>query len=153
MGASVGYQSSEATVVTRGHEGARRGVARTPLQSAASSTLALSAGWAPLRVQRACGCGGGAGLEDESIGRSTMQPSLTVSTPGDSFELEADRVADQVMRAPAASPETPEISRLAESRSIHRSCTACPAAEGDFFSRVVSGIGSAGHTLDYGTRA
>jgi Domain of unknown function (DUF4157) len=152
MGASVGYQSSKATIVTRGHEGAPRGVARTPLQSAASSTLALSVGWTLLRVQRACGYGGGGGLEDESINLATMQPSPTVSTPGDPFELEADRVADQVMRMPASSAkERSRISQLADTPSLHRACAAC-AADNEMSSVVARGISDGGRSLDSGTR-
>jgi outer membrane protein OmpA-like peptidoglycan-associated protein len=157
MGASVGYQSSKAPVETGGHEGASRGLARTPPQSMASSALALSAGWAPLGVQRACGCGG-AGVEDESIGRSAMQPSLTVSTPDDPFEIEADRVADQVMRMPASAAEMPrisrlQISRLADSSALHRSCAGCAAEDGDLSSVVAGGLSGGGQTLDDRARA
>jgi len=104
-------------------------------------------------VQRACGGGRGAGLEDESIARPAMQPSLTVSSPGDPFELEADRVADQVVRMPAPAAERPRISRLADSHSLHRSCGACAAADGDLSSAVAGGISGGGETLDDGTRA
>jgi hypothetical protein len=41
-----------------------------------------------------------------------LQPKLTVNQPGDSYEREADRVADEVMRIP-------------EGRSVQRMCAAC----------------------------
>src|SRR4051812_917020 len=46
-----------------------------------------------------------------------LQPKLTVSDPQDPFELEADRVADQILRTPdAASPASqhsaPRIQRV-----------------------------------------
>ena len=40
-----------------------------------------------------------------------LQPKLAVSQPGDPYELEADRVADQVMRMPEP--------------SVQRQCAAC----------------------------
>src|SRR5437867_690748 len=83
---------------------------RAPGQSRVSRAVAL--GTRGIGIQRACGCGGRAGKEDDSIGRSMVQPSLTVSTPGDPFELEADRVADQVMRMPISTIESRQILRL-----------------------------------------
>jgi hypothetical protein len=37
----------------------------------------------------------------------TIQAKLQISQPGDEYELEADRVADQVMRAPDAASVAP----------------------------------------------
>lgn len=45
-----------------------------------------------------CACGGGCPRCQQSEG---LQPKLAVSTPGDQYEQEADRVAEHVMRMPA----------------------------------------------------
>ena len=34
------------------------------------------------------------------LGRTSLQPKLTIGAPNDKYEQEADRVADQVMRMP-----------------------------------------------------
>ncbi|MCC6141150.1 MAG: hypothetical protein IT389_11130, partial [Nitrospira sp.] len=60
-------------------------------------------------LQRACACGGSAGFGGECeeckskklIG-GAMQAKLRISEPGDEFEQEADRVADQVMQNPGS---------------------------------------------------
>src|SRR5262252_1892969 len=46
-----------------------------------------------------------------------LQAKLTVSDPQDTLELEADRVADQVMRMPEAAARSP--------LSIQRKCEKC----------------------------
>jgi hypothetical protein len=55
-------------------------------------------------------------LGNRSIGR-LIQAKLNISRPGDVYEQEADRVADQVMRMPE--PTTPQPPR------IQRMCTQC----------------------------
>jgi hypothetical protein len=51
----------------------------------------------------------------------TIQPKLTVNTPGDSFEQEADRVADQVMRMP--NPSAPPSSAMSGGvAGVQRAC-------------------------------
>ncbi len=61
----------------------------------------------PPSLQRACACGGSAGLTGECEDCKTkkllgqqIQPKLTIGSPNDEYEQEADRVADQVMRMP-----------------------------------------------------
>lgn len=64
-------------------------------------------------LQRACGCGGSGPVghwADEERG-PRLQPKLTVNTPGDASELEADRVADAVMRMPASGGTPPHLQR------------------------------------------
>lgn len=48
-----------------------------------------------------CSCGGGCPRCAGESRHSNVQTKLTVSTPGDQYEQEADRVAEQVMRMPA----------------------------------------------------
>lgn len=57
-------------------------------------------------LQRKCACGGSTGLvgECESCAgkkRIDLQTKLKISEPGDSYEREADRIANQVMASPA----------------------------------------------------
>jgi hypothetical protein len=47
-----------------------------------------------------CACGGGCPSCAEGEAAQKIQTKLTVSTPGDHYEQEADRVADQIMRMP-----------------------------------------------------
>jgi uncharacterized protein DUF4157 len=58
----------------------------------------------------------------------TVQRKMTVSAPGDQYEREADRVADQVMRMPA-DDSPPAIQRMctecSEEQSVQRMCTDC----------------------------
>ena len=76
-------------------------------------------------VQRACACGGPAGLTNscescnakELAGTTVVQPKLVVGPVNDSYEQEADRVADHVMRMPDT-----EI-------AIQRLCTGCEEEE------------------------
>jgi Domain of unknown function (DUF4157) len=59
-------------------------------------------------LQRKCACGSSAGLTGQckECGEQRLiqgvQTQLTISQPGDRFEQEADRVAEQVMRSPQA---------------------------------------------------
>ncbi len=50
-----------------------------------------------------------------------VQPKLAVSAPGDPFEIEADRVADRVMRSERAGIA------LSSPVRVHRACAACAA--------------------------
>ena len=55
-------------------------------------------------LQRRCTCSGGEDCrqcEKEQSGTRSAQTNLTLSRPGDRYEQEADRVAEQVMRVPA----------------------------------------------------
>ncbi len=69
------------------------------------------------QIQRMCGPGarraGGEGVR--RLAASGPQPTLRISAPGDAFEHEADRVADQVMRVPDT--------------QVQRSCSCHGAAE------------------------
>ena len=47
-----------------------------------------------------CACGGGCPSCAEEETAQKIQTKLTVSAPGDHYEQEADRVADQIMRMP-----------------------------------------------------
>jgi hypothetical protein len=53
------------------------------------------------RIQRACACGGTCGdCNDKEDELQTIQTKLTISQPGDIYEQEANRVAEQIMRMP-----------------------------------------------------
>ena len=82
--------------------------------------------WSPLQnrsaglLQRKCACGGEAGMsgqceECSQKKRLGLQTKLKISEPGDSYEQEADRVADQVIAASAhrgVSGAPPRIQRF-----------------------------------------
>jgi hypothetical protein len=59
---------------------------------------------------------------------AAIQPKLSVNTPGDRYEKEADRTADKVMRSPASGP-APAISTLGA--SAQRAMTAAPTPKRD----------------------
>ena len=50
-----------------------------------------------------CACGGGCPSCAEERQPETIQTKLQLSTPGDQYEQEADRVADQILRMPESS--------------------------------------------------
>ena len=56
------------------------------------------------------------------LGRSAVQPKLTVSDPNDAYEREADRVAEEVMRMEAPAPATP---MHASPPAVQRACSGC----------------------------
>ena len=51
-------------------------------------------------LQRQCACGGGCPRCQEKLG---IQTKLKIGEPGDKYEQEADRIADEVMRMPEPS--------------------------------------------------
>ncbi|MCY7272245.1 MAG: DUF4157 domain-containing protein [Phormidesmis sp. CAN_BIN44] len=63
--------------------------------SVRSQSISLLSTGQPI-LQRQCACGGGCPRCQESL----LQTKLHISEPGDAYEQEADRVADQVMRMP-----------------------------------------------------
>jgi hypothetical protein len=74
---------------------------------------------APRGLQRKCACGGGASGDCSECSKKKifgLQTKLQVSEPGDMYEREADRIADQVMATPphnAAGTSLPRIGRVA----------------------------------------
>src|SRR5260370_3795008 len=55
------------------------------------------------RLQRKCACGGFCPhCQEQDKIQTQIQTKLSITLPGDPDELEADRVADQVMRMPAS---------------------------------------------------
>jgi peptidoglycan hydrolase-like protein with peptidoglycan-binding domain len=84
----------------------------TPAQSFAPGRLAQRA---------SCACGGGC---PRCAAEAPAQPKLTISEPGDSFEREADRVADQVMRM-----ADPQVRAVPTPPTVQRACAACEEEE------------------------
>ena len=58
---------------------------------------------AMIQRKSACACGGGCPSCKEGLDDLHVQTKLAINMPGDQYEQEADRVADQVMRMPASS--------------------------------------------------
>jgi hypothetical protein len=84
-----------------------------------------------------------------------IQTRLAVSVPGDVYEQEADRVADEVMRMPDQSGAMPKIHPVAETAGVNRQCASCAAREdagGDLSSMVAHGTSGGGQALDAQTR-
>lgn len=80
----------------------------------------------------------------------TVQTKLTVDTPGDTYEQEADAVADQVMRM--ATPLAPHVQRQTEAeKPIHRKTTG-DAQEQTAPPIVQEVLRSSGQPLDAATR-
>jgi outer membrane protein OmpA-like peptidoglycan-associated protein len=130
-------------------KGTAKAVCRPQMQADISQAFALRTG----AIQRTCACGGGAPVEDEPL-RRTVQTSLRLSGPGDPSELEARRVADQVMRSSELRVQPLNTMRVASGAPpIGRLCDSCATADGELSSIVARGIGDGGHALDQGTRA
>jgi hypothetical protein len=56
-----------------------------------------------------------------------VQAKLTINQPGDIYEQEADRIADEVMRMPDAAPAA--VSRSTSAATVQRKCAACEEEE------------------------
>jgi hypothetical protein len=54
-----------------------------------------------------------------------LQSKLTVNAPGDSYEQDADRFADDVMRMPAVGFDEPPTVANAETPGVQRTCAVC----------------------------
>lgn len=123
---------------------------QTKTEPSASSSPALN-------LQRKCaGCGQHSTVAEECEECSGkrlggFQPKLTVSRPGDPYEEEADRIAEQVMRMPA-SHQTASRSASPMSLSIQRKPSQERAEDVDEPS-VRNVISSPGQPLDPQTRA
>jgi len=67
-------------------------------------------------LQRKCGCGNhtvaGGQCTECAKKKSALQPKLAVGPGNDSYEQEADRIADQVLAAPAHGPASAEPTRI-----------------------------------------
>ena len=58
-----------------------------------------------------------------------IQPKFTVNTPGDAYEQEADRVADQVMRMGEGDPPIVQRMALTAIPGVQRKCAKCEQEE------------------------
>jgi len=103
--------------------------------------------------------------EEEAEGAGTAQAKLEVSQPGDRYELEADRIADQVMRMEDPYG-LPRVGIAAGRAGTQRKCAECEAEERKkrvqrketatgvlVPDRAVSATRSGGQPLDAETRA
>lgn len=94
-------------------------------------------------IQRksACACGGGCPGCREELEDLHVQTKLAIGAPGDPFEQEADRVADQVMRMPDTAREPIRVSRLMP-----------PAHEGRLTSNSHPGVAKMTHSAEAAVR-
>jgi len=90
---------------------------------------------------------------------AAIQPKLTVNTPGDAYEQESDRVAEQVMRMPEPghSPESGHSTRTggqSGGEQVRKKPLAANASTGAAAPRIVhEALRSPGQPLDTATRA
>ncbi len=63
-------------------------------------------------------------FKSPGMGKLMVQPKLTVNTPGDRYEQEADAMAGRVMRMAAPGAEATPVTGLI-GRSVQRKCTNC----------------------------
>ena len=111
--------------------------------TAAKSLLVSKASHAGLLLQRKCACGGSATLslsgECEECNYKRLQKKLSIGASNDPLELEADRVANQVLAAPAYSAVSgtpPSIQRFT-GQAAADTTIAPPSVD-----RVLAGSGS-----------
>lgn len=88
-----------------------------PLQNtAAKSSLSGKLPHTGLLLQRKCACGGSASSslsgECEECNKNHLQKKLSIGASNDPLELEADRVADQVLAVPAHSAVSGALPRI-----------------------------------------
>lgn len=118
-----------------------------PVSVPSRSFQTASADGALIQRKSNCACGGGCPRCAGEPHHPNLQTKLTVSTPGDQYEQEADHVAEQVMRLPDSYSETgSSLSARPSSPSLQRRCAACegePRRDGDNVSRgdVLPGTG------------
>ncbi len=99
-------------------------------------------GWL-IQRKAICACGGDCPkCGDDALGRG-VQSKLTVSTPGDAYEREADRIAEEVLRMPGLElnshlPPRPQPHARARANQIGRTTdnSIPPAHSDDFSSRM-----------------
>ena len=112
-----------------------------------------------MAVQRKCGCGGSAGLS----GRCTecqsrwlmgkpVQTKLRINEPGDEYEQEAERVAEQVMRMAEPAQRT-EASMTPTALQVQRRVSARSGGIGVAAPIVDDVLSAPGQPLDAATRA
>jgi hypothetical protein len=70
-----------------------------------------------------CACGGGCPSCQSGAGK------LKVSQPNDAAEIEADAIADRVMRMPVGAGSTNPTNHIDSTNGIHRKCNACEEEE------------------------
>jgi len=72
-----------------------------------------------LQSTASCACGGGCPRCQQNQNHRDIQTKLTVSTPGDVYEQEADRVAEQVTRMTASSDSALPVARAVPNVARH----------------------------------
>jgi hypothetical protein len=130
---------------------------RTGPSAIAGAHRAEPAPPAPL-LQRKCACGGSAGLTGECAdcrrkrvpGR--LQTKLAVNGPGDPFEREADRVAEQITRIPASPPDLDGQSGPARA-NLQRQVSSEGGGLAEAPPIVTEALRSSGQAMDSSTRA
>jgi len=139
----------------------RRGAMMTPRRAGEAPPTSLRDGRFGV-LQRKCACGGTC---PRCRGEAHIQPKLAIGEPGDAFEQEADRVADQVMRMPDplvnASSAPPRVQRKyaaceeEKKTKLHakRDHSRASAATATAPSIVHEVLRSPGQPLDEATRA
>ena len=132
--------------------------------SSASAVRIAAAKSAPINspallLQRKCACGGSAGFTGECtdckkkkfVGK-TLQTKLRIGEPGDQYEQEADRVADQVMRMTDAKASAKNTSPRG-GPLVQRTSVQSNAGSGAAPSIVQDVLAASGQRLDADTRA
>lgn len=142
-------------------------------QQSASPRMELRQGYAPMRAQQPLESlhstyGNQAVLRMLSQSAApAVQAKLTVNQPGDVFEQEADRMADQVMRMPAPAAVQRQCASCQEEDKVQRKCAECEeeqkktelqrketGADPQFAPPIVHDVlRSSGQPLDPATRA
>jgi len=74
-------------------------------------------------LQRQCACGGGCPRCQDELG---IQTKLKISEPGDRYEQEADRTADEVMRMPELTIQRQAEPEAAERQTVPTQCVVNP---------------------------
>jgi Domain of unknown function (DUF4157) len=131
-------------VVKQQHGGKGRGRSISPL----STVMPI--------LQRQCACGGGCPRCQDELG---MQTKLKISEPGDKYEQQADRIADEVMRMPEPSlqrqvePEEEEEEEMLQRKTGDRVSSVDSNQESSEVSPIVDEVlNSPGQPLDPETR-
>ena len=133
---------------------------RGPVQSRVPPPIEASGSSARTGVlQRRCACGGAAGFggaceacQKKKVLGKPAQAKLRINEPGDAYEQEADRVAEQVMRMPAGEVRAGGYDKAARPVIQRR---AMGGAEGGAEAPLIvhDVLSSSGRPLDAATRA